>query len=352
MDDDRRRVAEMLRFQAGAPDPLYRHLLLALADDVEAEGPAWRPLARVAHLGPDDAVPLRLLGAAHRLALAGEAPAYAAHLPTCGGDGDGDGEAAWPALRALCASGALDEGVRRPVQTNEPGRAAALLCGFSTVTERSGLPLRLLEVGASAGLLLRFDTYRYEIGGRRWGPTSSGVTITAEGDPPPLRPVAVASRRGCDPRPLDAVDDALLLLGFVWPTHLERLTRLRAALDAAGSTPVDIDEESAERWLATHLAAPAVGVATVVYHSIVWQYLADEIRQEAEDTLAEAGRRATTEAPLAWLRLEPHAVPERGAELRVTTWPDGVEETLALCGYHGGPIRWHHGAGAFDGSAG
>lgn len=339
VDDGRRRVSGMLRYQAGAPDPLYRHLLLALADDVDEGGPAWRPLAPVSHLGPDDAVPLRLLGAAHRLALAGDAPAYAAHLPTCGGDGDG--EAAWPALRSLCESGALDQGVMRPVQTNEPGRAAALLCGFSAVTERFGLPLRLLEVGASAGLLLRFDTYRYEIGGQRWGQNSSTVTITADGDPPPLQPVAVASRRGCDPRPLDAEDDALLLLGFVWPTHLERFTRLRAALDAAVATPVDIDEASAERWLATNLADPAEGVATVVYHSIVWQYMAEEARRDAEATLADAGRRATRGAPLAWLRLEPHAVPERGAELRVTTWPEGDEEGLALCGYHGGPIRWY-----------
>jgi hypothetical protein len=38
------------------------------------------------------------------------------------------------------------------------------------VARRSALPLRLLEVGSGAGLNLCFERYRYELGGRRWGP--------------------------------------------------------------------------------------------------------------------------------------------------------------------------------------
>ena len=344
MDDRERRshIAGQLRFQAGAPDAIYRHLLSALADDVEEGGPSWRPLAPVAHLPADDVVPLRLLGAAHRLALAGDAPDYATHLPTCGGDGDA--EEAWPALRELCASGALDAGVLRPVQTNEPARAAALLPGFATVADRFGLPLRLLEVGASAGLLLRFDAYRYAyrstIGSRSWGPAGSPVTVVVDGDAP-LGPVEVASRRGCDVHPLDPRSDALLLLSFVWPTNLERFNRLRAALELAVALPVDIDEARAATWLEAQLASPADDVATVVYHSIVWQYLPPDEQRRARGAIEEAGARATRRAPLAWLRLEPHPDPPTGAELRLTTWPDGEGRTLALCGYHGGPIRWH-----------
>jgi hypothetical protein len=44
-----------------------------------------------------------------------------------------------------------------PVQTNEPARSAGLLGGFLEIARRTGLALRLLEVGASAGLNLRFD---------------------------------------------------------------------------------------------------------------------------------------------------------------------------------------------------
>lgn len=339
MDDEAARghVVAQLRHQAGAPEPLYQPLLRALADDVEAGGPSWRPLAPVAHLPGDDAVPLRLLGAAHRSALSGQAPAYAAHLPTCGGDGDA--VAAWPALRDLCASGTLDEGTLQPVQTNEPGRAAALLPGFVEVTARTGLPLRLLEVGASAGLLLRFDAYRYQIGTEAWGPTGSPVSIVAEGDAP-LGPVEVASRHGCDIHPLDPVADDLLLLSFVWPSQVERFRRLEAALALAPSLPVSIDRAGAASWLGAQLAAPADGVATVVYHSIVWQYLSAEERTAATVAIVGAGERARREAPLAWLRLEPHPRPVTGAELRLTTWPVGEEQVLALCGYHGGPIRW------------
>ena len=343
MDDReaRRRVASRLRHQAGAPEPLYQPLLRALADDVEAGGPSWRPLAPVAHLPDDDVVPLRLLGAAHRLALTGLAPDYAAHLPTCGGDGDPG--AAWHALRDLCASGGLDQGTLQPVQTNEPARAAALLPGFGEVAARTGLPLRLLEVGASAGLLLRFDAYRYEIGQETWGPPASPVQITAAGGAP-LGPVEVRARRGCDLRPLDPTRDATLLLSFVWPSDVERFRRLQAALALAATIPVTIDEAGAAAWLEAQLVTPADGVLTVVYHSIVWQYLSTAERAAARSAIEDAGRRADASAPVAWLRLEPHPEPGAGAELRLTTWPGPGEEVLALCGYHGGPIRWYRGA--------
>lgn len=334
----RRHVAGLLRHQSGAPEPLYQPLLRALADDVEAGGHSWRPLGPVVHLPGDDAVPLRLLGAAHRVALAGEAPDYAAHLPTCGGDGNA--ALAWPALRDLCASGALDEGTLQPVQTNEPARAAALLPGFAEVAGRTGLPLRLLEVGASAGLLLRFDAYRYAVGPAAWGPAGSPVAIVVEGDAP-LGPVEVASRRGCDVHPLDPVADRLLLLSFVWPSQVERFRRLEAALALATSLPVVIDSAGAAGWLESQLSAPATGAATVVYHSIVWQYLSPEERAAATAAIVAAGERAAPDAPPAWLRLEPHPRPAVGAELRLTTWPGGEDQVLALCGYHGGPVRWH-----------
>lgn len=335
--DGRQRVIDSLRLQAGGPEPLYQVLLDRLADDVEAGGPTWRALSGLADLRLEDNVALRVMGAAHRLALAGRAPAYARHLPTCGGDGDA--EAAWPALRDLCASGLLDEEVLQPVQTNEPARTAALLPGFATVAAETALPLRLLEVGASAGLLLRFDRYRITVGAAAWGDPSSPVQISAAGDAP-LGPVEVASRRGCDPRPLDPVADRLLLLSFVWPSQVERFRTVEAALDLAATVPVELDRAGAGTWLGGQLAAPAEGVATVVYHSIVWQYLPPEEQGVARAAIEAGGGRATPGAPLAWLRLEPHRRPEVGAELRLTLWPGGADRSLAICGYHGTPVRW------------
>ena len=335
--DERRQLIESLRDQARAPEPMYSVLLRRLADDLEADGRTWRALTGLVGLRHEENPALRVLGAAHRLALAGRAPAYASHLPTCGGDGDP--QAAWPALRDLCASGALDAEVLRPVQTNEPGRVAALLPGFATIAAEAGLPLRLLEVGASAGLLLRFDRYRISVGGAAWGDASSPVRITAEGDAP-LGPVEVASRRGCDLRPLHPVTDRLVLLSFIWPTQLERFRTVEAALDLAAAVPVDVDRADAGTWLAAHLEPPVEGVVTVVYHSIVWQYLAPEAQDVARRAVEGAGARATATAPVAWLRLEPHRRPDTGAELRLTMWPGGLDRSLARCGYHGSPVRW------------
>jgi hypothetical protein len=87
------------------------------------------------------------------------------------------------------------------------------------------------------------------------------------------------------------------------------------------------------------LAAPAAGVATVVFHSIVWQYFPDAVRAAVVATLVEAGARATADAPLAWVRLEPaHGMAY--CELRCTTWPVGEERLLATAGFHAGRVNW------------
>jgi len=53
--------------------------------------------------------------------------------------------------------------------------------------------------------------------------------------------------------------------------------------------------------------------------------------------VATAGARASRDAPLAWLRMEPGG--DR-AELRLTTWPGDDQRLLATAGYHGHPIWW------------
>ena len=50
-----------------------------------------------------------------------------------------------------------------------------------------------------------------------------------------------------------------------------------------------------------------------------------------------AGSRATPDAPLAWLRMEPAA---SLAEVRLTTWPGGSERLLATSDFHGRDVRW------------
>ena len=328
----------------GMGSPFYAALLERMADDVAAGGPIGRFLFDHLESTYEDAVPLRFLGGVHRLVLAGSAPDLAARFPSVGGDGDA--AAAWPAL--VAAVHAHDDAVRdaltRPPQTNEVGRSAALVGGFLVVARDTGLPLRLLEVGSSAGLNLRFDRYWYESNGAGYGDVASPVRFTdlwEEGRPPFDVSAEIAARRGCDRNPIDASseDGRLTLLSYVWPGQTQRFTMLRAALEVARDAPVAIDRADIPAWLERRLDEPAPGCTTVIFHSITWQYLTDDERATAEAALATSGARATREAPLAWLRLEPSADLTH-AELRLTTWPVGEERLLAHCHYHLGPVRW------------
>jgi hypothetical protein len=324
--------------------PFYGELLGRMADDVAAGGPVGRFLGDRLDSTYEDAVPLRFLGGIHRLVLAGQAPELAARFPSTGGDGDA--ERSWPAmLDALAAHrDAVGDALTRPPQTNEVGRSASLVGGFLVVARDTQLPLRVLEVGSSAGLNLRFDHYWYETDGASYGDPGSPVRFAGlweEGRPPFDLPITIGERRGCDRDPIDAgsEDGRLTLLSYVWPGQTERFAMLRAALDVARDVPVAIDRAEIPDWLSRQLREPASGRATVVFHSITWQYLTDEERAASEAELAGAGGRATPDAPLAWLRLEPSADLSH-TELRVTTWPGGSERLLAHSHYHLGPVRW------------
>jgi hypothetical protein len=317
---------------------LYGHLLRKAADDLEAGGPVFRVCEPYLDRPANFTHHLRLMGATHRLALAGEAPALAAHYPSTGGDGDPD--AAWDAFIALLDARPVS--LDRAVQTNEVGRSAALLGGFLTVAEQTGLGLRVLELGASAGLNLRWDRFRYEAADWGFGDAASPVRIPCDyrgGRPPLAAQVWVVERAGCDPAPIDPTTDdgALWLQAFIWPEQLDRLELLRSAIEVARRTPAMIEEASAPDWIEDRLSRERGGSATVVYHSIVWGYLSDDDRARITATLTAAGERATASEPLAWLRLEAGA---NNADLTLTTWPGGEEHVLATAGYHGRPVSW------------
>jgi hypothetical protein len=281
----------------------------------------------------------RLMAGVHRLVLRGDAPELAVHYPSVGGTP----HEPWPAFLATLREHG-DELRRRlddPIQTNEIARCAPLLGGFLEVARTTGLPLRLLEIGSSAGLNLRFDRYRYQLGDADWGPPESPVAVRArlEGEPPLSTPLTVGSRAGCDARPVDptSAEGRLTLESFVWADQLERFARLRAACALAEEVAADVAEARAADWIERRLAERARGLATVVFHSIVIEYLSAEERGRFEAALAGAGEQATAEAPLAWLRMEPAG---EVADLRLTLWPDGEELLLAETGYHGDPVVW------------
>jgi hypothetical protein len=333
---ERAKVAERLRWQAGEcrrlGSPLYAELLERAGADAEAGGPTWEVLEGRREESTFSAVGLRLMGAVNRLVLSGEEPLALA---------------SWETFREVLARRReeLRELVELPVQTNEVGRSAPLLFGFLAVAGWTPLPLRTLELGASAGLNSNWDRYRYEAQGFSWG-SDSPLRLGDWRFSPPRRGqrrqypqrVEVASREACDATPVDAStkQGRRTLLAYVWADQRRRVERLEGALEVAAAHPVAVERAPAAAWAAERLADPVEGVATVVFHSVFIFYLPPEERAELEATIVAACGEASAEAPLAWLRMEGNG---EMADLRLTTWPGGEERLLARAGFHGDPVE-------------
>ena len=327
---------------------LYTALLGAMAADAEQGGVTANLLAPYAD-EPRVTVPgLRLLGAVHRLVLEGRVPRLAAYYPTAGGAEPP--EHAWPLFRAVLVEHAdeLRPLIAAPLQTNEAGRAAVLFGGALVVATATGLPIRLLEIGASAGLNLRADQFGYRVGGRILGDPVSPLILDEPwvGLPPgadPGMPLRVVERRGCDPVPIDVAseDGVVRLASVIWADPV-RLARLRAAIAVAEAVPATVDAAFADDWLDQQLAVPVPGAATVVWHSAVRQYVEPSRWRRVEEVLARAGEFATADAPVAHLAFEPEFRADGTAEfsLHLTLWPGGITETLATASGHGPPVMW------------
>jgi len=151
-------------------------------------------------------------------------------------------------------------------------------------------------------------------------------------------------RLGCDPSPLDPASsaDRLTLTSYVWADQVDRFERLRAALQVAAAQPVPVERLPAASFLERELAAPQPGVVTVVWHSVVRQYLDAQERARVTAVLDAAGGRATRQAPLAHLALEPERVGAGSYDFRVVlqTWPGVGTRRLADCEGHGPPFAW------------
>ena len=346
MNDPEFEVATLLGFQAEAcrnstaRSAFYADLLDRLTAQARVDGPVVALFEHMPkRLGAAPA--LRLLGAIHREVLAGRAPALAAHWP-------GDPDAAFEALQPLLATPpeTLLDALTRDPQTNEVGRAPALAAGLAEAARRTGgMPIRIFEIGSSAGLNLRLDRFWYDAGGgHTWGDPASPLRFTGDAFsgavPFGTAPTTIIERRGCDLHPIDATtpEGSIRLRSYVWPDNPERMERVEAALAVATTMPVEIDAASADTWVDERLHTQA-GTLTVLVHSIMWQYLPPTAQAHIRAVLDTRGRATTAAAPLAWVRLEP--APEFAhADVRLTLWPDGDEHVLATSGYHAPPVHW------------
>jgi hypothetical protein len=319
------------------------------AGDVEAGGVVAELFDGVP-VAPGSVPQLRLLAALHRLVLAGDAPELARFYPSAGGDLSGSD--VWPVAQAALRAhfDAIKASLGRTVQTNDPGRSVVLFSALLWLTDRYQRPIRLLEFGAGAGLNLLADRYCYVSGDLELGQISSCVRFIDPWSPPPAidlgaaaRALRITAREGCDLAPLDPRSAAaqLTVLSYIWPDEPDRMARTKAALEVATREPAIVATQDATAWLPAALARRLDDEVTVVWHSLVRQY----VQQEHWQALESAFRRAVQQhprAPLVWLSMEPGADHLTGMRLTARTAPDEPELLLATCHDHGPPTSWQN----------
>lgn len=243
-----RRVAETGRlaehFAAGdaifVSSPLYRSLCRTVAGDQPV-------LDLLVQRRPGQQPSFLLFGAIHYLLLSGAAHPLGGYYPSLHGAAAADPSGAGPALLDFCRAyrDELAELIRtRLVQTNVVKRSAGLRIALWAVGQRCARPVHLVEVGASAGIHLHVDRYRYVVGGRTFGREGAAVTIETQwrgpGQPPDLDDVPeIASRTGVDLYPVPAADPAerLWLRALVWPENQHAADLLMAALQSVAADP-------------------------------------------------------------------------------------------------------------------
>ncbi|MDE2596352.1 MAG: DUF2332 domain-containing protein [Sphingomonadales bacterium] len=295
-------------------------------------------------LSLEDAMPLRLTGGLHNLLLTGAdtrlAPVYAGEIT--------DQSAVDALVEAVVRDhdGRLLPWFDGPPQTNEAGRSGGIMAQLLWLARRIGPRFELFELGCSAGINTMLDRFAFNLGGVRAGPADSPITIRPEwkGPQPPSALIEIVAIEGCDVAPIDLADpgQALHLKSYVWPDTPVRLARIDAATAMARQRHPVQHCMDAGAFVARMLAVPQpAGVARVLFHTVVWQYVPPETRAAITQRMAAAGMAATAERPLAWVTVETNRQTFRH-ELRSRYWPGGGEEVLLGEAHaHGAWIDWY-----------
>ena len=178
----------------------------------------------------------------------------------------------WEQLRDLILT--------RRTQTNEAGRCAVLAPILASLPQ----PVQLVELGASAGLTLQPDRYRYDLGdgvvvGSRADEGAPVVRATTTG-PLPGDPaeLVIGERFGVDAHPIRLSDAELAWLrALVWPGEEDREELLVLAAALARESPPRIMAGTLPEafvWLDREIEMVRRGAGSVVVmHSAFAMYL-------------------------------------------------------------------------------
>jgi hypothetical protein len=325
--------------QANA-SPLYAELSTQIANDPEI-------LQLVIRADSHTTVANLLFGAVHFLLLGGVQHPLAAFYPSLVDDPSLVAEA-YPHFRAFCLEYAAEiEQIitTRTVQTNEVQRCTGLLPAFAYLAQRgNNAPLHLLEVGASLGLLLLWDSYNYHYPSVGQLSANSPVQLMCEVrgqylPPIPLHFPVVTSRIGIELHPVDLADEAATrwVQALIWPEHRERAHLFQQALALARRNPPPIIAGDMVAQLPSVLAdLPPDGIICL-YHSYTLNQCPKAVGAAVHDLLlAHSQRQPLYRISLEWYsgQQQPH--------LELFTYHAGKveQELLAYCESHGRWIEW------------
>jgi hypothetical protein len=365
-----------------AAAPLYRALCRGAAADE-------RLLALAAAASPGQSPVLMLLGAVHFLVLRGARhplselyAEVAARRQPAAPAAPAAAAASWIALfRDFCRS--REEEIRplvaRRVQTNEVGRSVFIRLALEWLAlERPLGELSLVEIGASAGLNLSWDSFGMRLvfpglgeGGRQVvrlaGDRRSPVQLRCEvsggegreGRPrgqaerpsrvraslaglaagAPLPPVVERLGMELEPPDLERPAEADWLRAFLWPEQPERRARFDAAIDLGRRHRWPVVKADASRDLLRETARLRADTQLCLVHT----YLVTQLTRETRSDLrAQIGQLARAREVIQ-IGVEE---PDDEVLLTVTFWKQGetvAERVLGRCDPHGRRLDWRLG---------
>ena len=331
--------------------PLYDALSRSIAADDDL-------LELLITAAPGQWRPMLLLAALHDIVLRHPDEAFSRLYPTVGGSMDARTD-----VMALLRSFVEAHGddierlvTTRSTQTNEVNRSclwfAALRAAAVDLADR---PLAIIEVGASAGLNLGFDRYRYDFGdGEHRGRAESAVRLRCEvrsGTPPldvDLPPIV--ERFGLDLAPVDLADavERRWLKACIWSEQPERHERFDAAAGLTIANPPRLVTDDLVDGIGDLIESCPDDAHVVVLNSWVLTYLPRD-RRNAYDSVLDlvgSGRNLTRisaegEGVVDWV---PAGVdgPTEHTVVGTTRWRNGerTEERTAVCHPHLAWIDW------------
>lgn len=238
--------------------------------------------------------PAHLFSAVHYLLLGDPSDPLARYFATLCED-PLPPEGSYPELVRYCRKHRpelLDLLRTRSVQTTYAERCRALLAPMGVVAREAGEPLNLIEIGCSAGVLLVFDKFCYQMNEQGLiGPADAPVMLVGElrGGPELFVP-KIGKRVGIDLHTIDArsEEDRRWLLALCFPELREEQRRLAAALQIIADTEVTMLEgDGLARLREALVLAPD---PLCIFHSACLFYWPTEARRALEDFLLEASK--------------------------------------------------------------